>query len=44
MDFEVEGARHRGGPNKTWSDNTEKECQTTQLYNEYAMDHRNGES
>jgi len=40
MDFEVEGVRPRGRPNKTWSEVIEKGCQTRQICKEDATDCR----
>ena len=40
MDFEVEGVKPRGSPKKTWSEVTEKDCETRQICKENAMDHR----
>jgi len=39
MEYEVEGARPRGRPNKTWREIVEKDCQTRKLNREDAMDH-----
>ena len=38
MDYEVEGARPRGRPKKTWREKVEKDCQAHGL-NEDVMDH-----
>jgi len=38
MEYEVEGARPRGTPKKTWSDILEKDCQAQGLNREDAMD------
>jgi len=40
IDYEVEGVRPRGRPKKTWSEVTEKDCQTWQMCKEDAMDRR----
>jgi len=40
MDFEVEGVRPRDMPKKTWSEITEKDCQTRQTCKEDAMNCR----
>jgi len=37
-DFEVEGVRPRGRPNKTSTEVIEKDCQTRQLCKEDAVD------
>jgi len=39
MDYEVEGARPRGKPKKTWTEIVQKDCQTCKLNREDAMDH-----
>jgi len=39
-DYEVEVVRPRGRPKKTWSEVTEKHCQTQQICTENATDHR----
>jgi len=39
MECEVEGARPRGRPNKTWTEIVEKDCQACKLNREDAMDH-----
>jgi len=31
MEYEVEGARPRGRPKKTWRETVEKDCQTCKL-------------
>jgi len=38
MEYEVEGARPRGRPKKTWRDIVEKDCQVHKLNREDAMD------
>ena len=40
MDYEVEGVRPRGGPEKTWTEVIEKDWQTGQIGKEDAMDRR----
>ena len=39
MEYEVEGARPRGSPKKTWTEIVEKDCQARKLNREDAMDH-----
>jgi len=39
MEYEVDSARPRGGPKKTWRDIVEKDCQARGLNREDAMDH-----
>jgi len=39
MEYEVEGARQRGTPKKTWREIVEKDCQARALNREDAMDH-----
>ena len=39
MEYEVEGARPRGRPKKTWRVIVEKDCQASKLNREDAMDH-----
>jgi len=39
MEYEVEGARPRGRPKKTWREIVEKDCQERRLNREDAMDH-----
>jgi len=39
MEYEVEGARPRGRPQKTWTEIVEKDCQVRVLNREDAMDH-----
>jgi len=39
MEYEVEGARPRGTPKKTWREIVEKDCQARKLNREDAMDH-----
>jgi len=38
MEYEVEGARPRDRPKKTWREIVEKDCKTRKLNREYAMD------
>ena len=38
IEYEVEGARPRGGPKKTWSEIVEKNCQASKLNREDAVD------
>jgi len=38
MEYEVEGARPRGRPKKTWREIMEKDCQACGLNRDYAMD------
>jgi len=38
MQYEVEGARPRGRPKKTWSEIVEKDCEVRRLNREDAMD------
>jgi len=38
MEYEVEGARPRGRPKKTWREIVEKDCQVRGLNREVAMD------
>jgi len=42
MEYEVEGARPRGRPKKTWTEIVEKDCQEHKLNREDAMDHTDG--
>jgi len=39
MEYEVEGARPRGRPKKTWREIMEKDCRARKLNREDAMDH-----
>jgi len=39
MECEVEGARPRGRPQKTWRKIEDKDCQARKLKREDAMDH-----
>jgi len=39
MEYEVEGARPRGEPKKTWREIVEKDCQAHELNREDAVDH-----
>jgi len=39
MEYEVEGARPRGRPKKTWREIVEKDCKVCGLNREDAMDH-----
>jgi len=38
MEYEVEGARPRGRPKKTWREIVQKDCQACKLNREGAMD------
>jgi len=38
MEYEVEGAKPRGRPKKTWTEIVEKDCQACKLNKEDAMD------
>jgi len=38
MEYEVEGARPRGRPKKTWREIVEKDCQAHKLNRENAID------
>ena len=38
MEYEVEGARLRGRPKKTWTEIVEKDCQARKLNRQNAMD------
>jgi len=38
MEYEVEGARPRGRPKKTWREIVEKDCQACKLNKEDVMD------
>jgi len=38
MEYEVQGARPRGRPKKTWKEIVEKDCQACKLNREDAMD------
>jgi len=38
MEYEVEGARPRGRPEKTWREIVEKDCQALKLNREDAID------
>ena len=38
MEYEVEGARPRGRPKKTWTETVEKDCRARALNREDAMD------
>jgi len=40
MEHEVEGARPRGRPNKTWTEIVEKDCQACKLNKEDIMDRK----
>jgi len=42
MEYEVEGARTRGRPKKSWREIVEKDCQACKLNREDAMDHNTG--
>jgi len=39
MEYEVEGSRLRGRPNKTWREIVEKDCQMHGLNRDDAVDH-----
>jgi len=39
MEYEVEGARQRSRPKKTWREIVEKDCQARELNREDVMDH-----
>jgi len=39
MEYEVDGARTIGRPNKTWKEIVEKDCQACKLNKEDAVDH-----
>jgi len=39
MEYEVEGARAKGRPKKTWRKIVEKDCQRRKLNREDALDH-----
>ena len=39
MEYEVEGARPRGRPKKTWREIVEKDCPKCKFNREDAMDH-----
>ena len=39
MEYEVEGARPRGRPKRTWREVVQKDCQSRKLNREDAMDH-----
>jgi len=39
MEYEVEGARPRGRPKKTWREIMEKDCHALKLNKEDAVDH-----
>jgi len=38
MEYEVQGHRPRGRPNRTWREVVEKDCQACKLIKEDAMD------
>jgi len=40
MEYEVEGARPRGRPKKTWTEVVQKDCQACKLNREDAVDHK----
>jgi len=44
MEYEVEGARTRGRPKKTWTETVKKDCQAHKLNREDAMDHKMDEA
>ena len=39
IEYEVDGARPRDRPKKTWREIVEKDCQARKLNMEYAVDH-----
>ena len=39
MEYEVEGARPKGRPKKTWTETVQKECQARKLNKKDDMDH-----
>ena len=39
MEYEAEGSRPRGRPNRTWREVVQKDCQARNLNMEDAMDH-----
>ena len=39
MEYEVEGARPRGRPKKTWREIVQRDCQARKLNGEDAVDH-----
>jgi len=39
MEYELEGARPRGRPKKTWTEIVEKDCQVHELNRKDAMNH-----
>jgi len=39
MEYDVEGARPKSRPKKTWREIVEKDCQASKLNREDAMDH-----
>jgi len=39
VEYEVDGARPRGRPKKTWTEIVEKDCQAHKLIREDAFDH-----
>jgi len=40
LEYEVDGARPRGRPKKTWSEIVEKDCQARKLNKDDVMDHK----
>jgi len=42
MEYEVEGAKPRGRPKRTWREIVEKDCQAHKLNREDAMDRSRG--
>jgi len=40
MEYELEGARPRGRPNKTWREIAEKDCQAHEVNKEVAVDRK----
>jgi len=41
-EYEVEGARARGRPNRTWTEVVQKDCQARKLNREDSMHHSRG--
>jgi len=39
MEYEVEGSRPRGRPNRTWTEVVREDCQARKLNKDDAMDH-----
>jgi len=38
IEYEVDGARPRGKPKKTWADIVQKDCQASKLIREHVID------